>query len=139
MIKQNVFIINFNLLYEILDEIKENLSFRIIKFPNEDDFINSPDLDNTNSVIISRSILNISFNKNITEKNFLNFSNLNSKSFNESATKENSYLISSPIFIESVSTLDFRFIGVWENSPKLRLKNKNDIKIFLLTTGFKIV
>ena len=55
------------------------------------------------------------------------------------ATKENSYLISSPIFIESVSTLDFRFIGVWENSPKLRLKNKNDIKIFLLTTGFKIV
>tara|TARA_B110000037_G_scaffold126003_1_gene143512 strand:+ start:202 stop:789 length:588 start_codon:yes stop_codon:yes gene_type:complete len=76
MIKQNVFIINFNLLYEILDEIKENLSFRIIKFPNEDDFINSPDLDNTNSVIISRSILNISFNKNITEKNFLNFSNL---------------------------------------------------------------
>ena len=25
MIKQNIFIINFNLLYEILDEIKENL------------------------------------------------------------------------------------------------------------------
>ena len=75
MIKQNVFIINFNLLYEILDEIKENLSFRIIKFPNEDDFINSPDLDNINSLIISKSILNISFNKNITEKNFLNFSN----------------------------------------------------------------
>ena len=29
---QNVFIINFNSLYEILDEIKENLSFKIIKF-----------------------------------------------------------------------------------------------------------
>ena len=39
MIKQNVFIINFNSLYEILDEIKENLSFKIIKYENEDDFI----------------------------------------------------------------------------------------------------
>ena len=35
---QNVFIINFNSLYEILDEIKENLSFKIIKFENEEDF-----------------------------------------------------------------------------------------------------
>ena len=32
MIKQNVFIINFDLLYEILEEIKDNLSFNIIKF-----------------------------------------------------------------------------------------------------------
>ena len=35
---QNVFIINFNSLYEILEEIKENLSFKIIKFENEEDF-----------------------------------------------------------------------------------------------------
>ena len=28
---QNVFIINLNSLYEILDEIKENLPFKIIK------------------------------------------------------------------------------------------------------------
>ena len=34
---QNVFIINFNSLYEILDEIKENLSFKIIKVENEED------------------------------------------------------------------------------------------------------
>ena len=34
---QNVFIINFNSLYEILDEIKENLSFKIIKFKNKED------------------------------------------------------------------------------------------------------
>ena len=33
---QNVFIINFNLLYEILDEIKENLSFKVIKYENEE-------------------------------------------------------------------------------------------------------
>jgi len=35
---QNVFIINFNSLYEILDEIKDNLSFKIIKFENEENF-----------------------------------------------------------------------------------------------------
>ena len=36
MIKQNVFIINFNSLYEILDEIKDNLSFKIIEFVDEE-------------------------------------------------------------------------------------------------------
>ena len=35
---QNVFIINFNSLYEILNEIKENLSFKIIKIESDDYF-----------------------------------------------------------------------------------------------------
>ena len=52
MIKQNVFIINLNSLYEILDEIKENLSFKIIKFANEDDFIKNSYLDIANSLVI---------------------------------------------------------------------------------------
>ena len=42
---QNVFIINFNSLYEILDEIKDNLSFKIIKFENEENFQKNLDLD----------------------------------------------------------------------------------------------
>ena len=71
MIKQNVFIINFNSLYEILDEIKENLSFKIIKFENEDDFINSYDLDIVNSLIISKTNRKRVLNKNITDKNLL--------------------------------------------------------------------
>ena len=37
MIKQIVNIVNFNLLYEILDEIKENLSFNIVKYENIND------------------------------------------------------------------------------------------------------
>ena len=73
---QNVFIINFNSLYEILDEIKENLSFKIIKFENEDDFIKSSDLHMVKSLIISKSNQRLSVNKNITEKNFLNFNDL---------------------------------------------------------------
>ena len=71
MIKQNIFIINFNSLYEILDEIKENLSFKIIKFENENDFINNYDLDIINSLIISKTNRKLVLNKNITDKNFL--------------------------------------------------------------------
>ena len=52
---QNVFIINFNSLYEILDEIKENLSFKIIKLENEEDFKKTTDLDITNCLIISKT------------------------------------------------------------------------------------
>ena len=76
MIKHNIFIVNFNSLYEILDEIKENLSFIITKFENEDDFNNGSDLDLINSLIISKNKHNLLHNKNITDKNFLNFNNL---------------------------------------------------------------
>ena len=72
MIKQNVFIINFNLLYEILDEIKENLSFEIIKFENDDDFTEYYDLDLAKSLIISKSHEKLLTNIHITKKNFLN-------------------------------------------------------------------
>jgi len=73
MIKQNVFIINFNSLYEILDEIKENLSFKIIKYENEDDFIKVIDLEIQNSLIVSKSNQKLLLNENVKEKNFLNF------------------------------------------------------------------
>ena len=73
MIKQNVFIINFDLLYEILDEIKENLSFIIIKYDDEVDFIKSSNLDLTNSLIISKNNSKLVLNTNIKEKNLLSF------------------------------------------------------------------
>jgi hypothetical protein len=73
MIKQNVFIINFNSLYEILDEIKENLPFKIIKYENEDDFINNSGLDIINSLIIVNSKQKLLSNENITKNNLLNF------------------------------------------------------------------
>jgi len=75
MIKQNIFIINFNSLYEILDEIKENLSFKIFKYENEDDFIKDFDLDITNNLIISKFNNKLLSIKNISEKNLLNFNN----------------------------------------------------------------
>jgi hypothetical protein len=70
MIKQNVYIINYNSLYEILYEIKENLSFNIIKLESKDSLINNFDFDITNSLIISRTGKKLVINNKITE-NFL--------------------------------------------------------------------
>jgi len=70
---QNVFIINFNSLYEILDEIKENLSFKITKFENEEDFKKNFDLNRLDYLIISKTDHKLLINNNITDKNFLDF------------------------------------------------------------------
>jgi|TARA_B110000438_G_scaffold290419_1_gene326121 hypothetical protein len=75
MSKQNIFIIGFNLLYEILDEIKDNLSSKIIKYANEDDFIKASILDIKDSLFISKVNKKLLLNKNLSEKNFLDLNN----------------------------------------------------------------
>ena len=75
MNKQNIFIINFNSLYEILDEIKENLSFKVIKYENEDDFIADSNLNFINSLIISKSHSRLLLDNNLSKNNFLDFDN----------------------------------------------------------------
>ena len=75
MFNQNIFIINFNLLYEILDEIKDNLSFKAIKYEDEDDFIRGSNLDVKNSLFISNSNQKLLLNKDLSKKNFLNIKN----------------------------------------------------------------
>ena len=72
---QNVFIINYKSLYEILDEIKEILSFKIIKFENEEDFKNNNDLDAVNFLIISKTRSKLLLN-DITDRNLLDFKDL---------------------------------------------------------------
>jgi len=73
---QNVFIINFNSLYEILDEIKENLSFKIIKFENKKYFKKKLDLNKIDCLVISKTDHKLLLNDNITDKNFLDLNNL---------------------------------------------------------------
>ena len=64
MIKQIVSIANFNSLYEILDEIKENLAFDITKYEGDKNkFINTLIITNSNE-------------KSFTEKNVLIFNDL---------------------------------------------------------------
>ena len=73
---QNIFIIDHHSLYEILDEIKENLPFKIIKFKNEEDFQKNYDLDIENFLIISKKNHKLLLKNNITDKNLLEFNDL---------------------------------------------------------------
>jgi len=73
---QKVFIIKFNQLYEILDEIKENLSFKVIKFENKDDFKKNNDFDKMNFLTISITNHKLLLNNNITNKNLSDFNDL---------------------------------------------------------------
>ena len=73
---QNVFILNFNSLYEILDEIKENLSFTIIKIENEEDFKKKFDLNRLDYLVISKTDHKLLLNDNINAKNFSDFIDL---------------------------------------------------------------
>jgi hypothetical protein len=73
MSRQNIFIINFNSLYEILDEIKENLSFKIIKYDNEDSFNKASNLDLKNALFFSKFNKKLLINKDISEKNFFSY------------------------------------------------------------------
>ena len=73
---QNVFIINFNSLYEILAEIKENLSFKIIKLKNEEDLEKKFDLNRSDYLIISKTNHKLLQNIIIPDKNFLDFNGL---------------------------------------------------------------
>ena len=73
---QNVFIINFNSLYEILVEIKENLSFKIINLKNEEDLEKKLDLNRLDYLVISKTNHKLLRNINITDKNFLYFNDL---------------------------------------------------------------
>ena len=76
MIKQNIFIINYNPLYEILNEIKDNLSFNVENSVSEDDLIENFSLDIKNSLIISKSKKKLLSDKKIDNRNFLDLSPL---------------------------------------------------------------
>ena len=76
MFKQNIFLVNFDSLYEIFNEIKENLSFEIINFKNETDLVKAINLDKTNFLIILKPDQNFLQNDNISIKNILHINNL---------------------------------------------------------------
>ena len=52
MIKQTIYIIDFKILYNILDEIKDYLKFQILHYKNEEIFLNSDDLNLNDSLIL---------------------------------------------------------------------------------------
>ena len=140
MIKQNIFIINFNLLYEILNEIKENLPFKVQKYDNEDDFIKDSNLDITNSLIIIKSNHKLLLNKDLSEKNFLDF-NIYPIQFNKLRELINIQLIKlkfnhkSKIFIKDYElNLNSKFFS--KNDLILKLTEK-EVEIILYVSATK--
>ena len=138
---QNVFIINFNLLYEILDEIKENLSFKIIKFKKEEDFKKNFDLDRLDYLVISKTDHKLLLNNNITSKIFLDFNDL-PLSFKKLLELINIKLIKlkfnqqSKIIIKGYE-LNFNSKFFSKGNLKLKLTEK-EIKIILYLNDKKI-
>jgi hypothetical protein len=64
MTKQNIVFINFNSLYEILDEIKENLSFKIKQYDSEENLMKENNSNVENSLIILKHNQKLLLNKN---------------------------------------------------------------------------
>ena len=65
MIKQIVNIVNFNSLYLVLEEVKENLAFDIIKYESEKDFLEQKKSDLKDSLTIINSNSQKTNEKNI--------------------------------------------------------------------------
>jgi len=76
MIKQNIFIINFDLLYEILDEIKTNLPFNIVKFVNVEEFLKTLNINSNNLLITQKLNQKFLIKKGLKNKNILSFEDL---------------------------------------------------------------
>jgi|TARA_B110000971_G_scaffold211132_1_gene239123 hypothetical protein len=70
MINQNIFIINFRSLYEVLYEIKHDLLFDIKNYDNEDSLLKNQNLNLKNSLIISKSYKNLLSIKDLSKANF---------------------------------------------------------------------
>ena len=138
---QSVFIINFNSLYEILDEIKENLSFKIIKIENEEDLKKNLDLDKIDFLVISKTDHKLLLNNNIKSKIFLDFNDL-PLSFNKLLELINIKLIKLKFNQQSKITikgyklnLNSKFFS--KDSLKLKLTEK-EIEIILYLNDKKI-
>jgi len=74
MIKQIIFIINHSSLYEIFDEIKDNLSFNVENYEDENAFLENQEVDIKNSLIISKPINKLLYDKRIDNKNLFDLS-----------------------------------------------------------------
>ena len=137
MIKQTIHIIDFKILYNILDEIKNYLKFQILHYKNEENFLNSNDLNLNDSLILVR----------INNKVFLNNGKINKKKIfsipnypitidklveilNVNLIKQK-YNYQSNIYIKDYK-LDLNSRTITKNNQNLKLTQKEiDIILFL--------
>ena len=137
MVKQTIHIIDFKTLYNILDEIKDYLTFQILHYKNEENFLNSNDLNLDDSLILVRSdnkdFLN---NGRISKKNFFSIPNFPItidklvEMLNVNLIKQK-YNYQSSINIKDYK-LDLNSRTITKNNKNLKLTQKEiDIILFL--------
>jgi len=138
---QNVIIINYNSLYEIFDDLKENLPFNIIKFKNEDDFFKDNSLDKRKSLIILNKKTKLLFNHGLHESNILYLNDL-PLSFEKLLEKININLIKLRYSLQSkINIKDFQLDINSKHLSKLGITLKlteKEIEIILYLNKKKI-
>ena len=138
---QNVIIINYNSLYEIFDDLKENLPFKIIKFKNEDDFLKDNSLDKRKSLIILNKKTKLLFNHGLHESNILYLNDL-PLSFEKLLEKININLIKLRYSLQSkINIKDFQLDINSKHLSKLGITLKlteKEIEIILYLNKKKI-
>jgi len=138
---QNVIIINYNSLYEIFDDLKENLPFKLIKFKNEDDFLKDNSLDKRKSLIILNKKTKLLFNHGLHESNILYLNDL-PLSFEKLLEKININLIKLRYGLQSkINIKDFQLDVNSKHLSKLGLTLKlteKEIEIILYLNKKKI-
>jgi len=138
---QNVIIINYNSLYEIFDDLKENLPFNTIKFKNEDDFLKDNNLDKRKSLIILNKKTKLLFNHGLHESNILYLNDL-PLSFEKLLEKININLIKLRYSLQSkINIKDFQLDINSKHLSKLGITLKlteKEIEIILYLNKKKI-
>ena len=141
MIKQTIHIIDFKILYNILDEIKDYLKFQILYYKNEEIFLNSNDLNLNDSLILvkpnNKVFLN---NEKISRKKIFSIPNYPItidklvEILNVNLIKQK-YNYQSNIYIKDYK-LDLNSRTITKNNQNLKLTQK-EIDIILFLNGYE--
>jgi len=141
MIKQTIHIIDFKILYNILDEIKDYLKFQIFHYKNEEIFLNSNNLNLNDSLILVRPnnkvFLNnekISRNKIFSIPNYPITIDKLVEILNVNLIKQK-YNYQSNIYIKDYK-LDLNSRTITKNNQNLKLTQK-EIDIILFLNGYE--
>ena len=137
MIKQTIHIIDFKILYNILDEIKNYFKFQILHYKNEENFLNSNNMNLNDSLILVRSNNQVFLNNGkISRKKIFSIPNYPIKIdklveiLNVNLIKQK-YNYQSNIYIKDY-ILDLNSRKITKNNQNLKLTQKEiDIILFL--------
>ena len=141
MIKQTIHIIDFKVLYNILDEIKDYLKFQILYYKNEENFLNSNDLNLNDSLILVRPDNKVFTNNGkISRKKIFSIPNYPItidklvEILNVNLIKQK-YNYQSNIYIKDYK-LDLNSRTITKNNQNLKLTQK-EIDIILFLNGYE--